>query len=131
MPDLFTQILRRLPVLMLVIGTVFPDILSRSILVLFPHSYLLYWIAAALHTPIAIILLAYIISLMFIKPERLPVFMSLILGSTLHFAFDMLQRHYVGGYMWLFPFTFMSFELPLFWPEAPITWILQLKPGWD
>lgn len=127
MPDLITHSIAAVPIslitkekippVFLIIGSVFPDIISRSILVLFPQNYPLYWVAQALHTPIVLILSIWLVSLFFAPHLRKSAFWGLIIGSFIHLSLDMLQKHYVGGYYWFFPFSYQSFELPLFWPE--------------
>lgn len=127
MPDLATHLLagcftprpRRLRVIFFV-GLALPDILGRMPMVFWKPSY---WFINPFHTPIGVALAAYLIAFLFEPSLRPRVFGNLMAGSGIHLFLDLLQRHITPAYYWFFPFTWKTFEIPLFWPEQSI-WAL-------
>ena len=118
MPDLFTHFASAyLPSryqkfhqfdALLVLGAVLPDLISRiPILILvrlldLPVVYFL----RALHTPIGLILVCYILSFLFERSMRFKSFLSLAVGSFLHLVLDLMQRQFFEGiYMPFVPFS--------------------------
>jgi hypothetical protein len=102
--------------LFFMIGTVFPDVLSRTFMITFPD---LRWFFHAFHTPIVILLFAYLFSIFFEKSMQWLVFKFVILGSAFHCFLDLFQ---IGisdtAYLWLFPITVnYDFQIGLFWSE--------------
>ena len=105
------------------LGAILPDLLTRPIMILIPQtSYTLY----SLHTPVAAALVCLLISQFFSEDIRKGVNINLLLGITLHYGLDFLQKHVITAYYWFFPFSWKTAELGLFWPEDP----LKLVPLW-
>ena len=105
------------------LGTILPDILARPVHILFPELYLY---SVAIHTPIFM----FIVTLLFgelVHPSiSKQAMLYLCAGIMLHFFLDLFQKHLTAGYYWFFPFSWTSFEVGLFWPEAPV----RLIPMW-
>ncbi len=105
------------------LGAILPDLLTRVFVILYPPSdYVVY----SFHTPIVSIVVCLLIAQFFDKSIRAGVRANLLLGIILHFGLDVLQRHVIVPYFWLFPFSWKTFELGLFWPEES----LRLMPLW-
>ena len=105
------------------LGAILPDLLTRPIMILIAQtSYTLY----SLHTPVATALVCILISQFFSKEIRKGVNINLLLGITLHYGLDFLQKHVITAYYWFFPFSWKTAELGLFWPEDS----LKLAPVW-
>lgn len=105
------------------LGAILPDILTRSFVIIYPPSdYVVY----SIHTPIVSAVVCLLIAQFFEKEIRPGVRTNLLLGITLHFGLDILQRHVIVPYFWLFPFSWKTFELGFFWPEES----LRLIPLW-
>lgn len=106
------------------IGAILPDILSR-VPVLFFKIILnkdldkLGYFFTNLHSPFVVIWISLLISLFFAR-EKVIVFSILLAGSGLHLFLDFLQRHFTPSYFWLFPFSWKTGELGLFWPGDTI-----------
>ncbi|MBN2357032.1 hypothetical protein JXO59_13025 [candidate division KSB1 bacterium] len=100
-----------------------PDLLSRPLYILRPQ-----WVGytVAVHTPIFAFGVCLLLAELFAASIRNRVRWALLSGCALHFLLDLFQRHLESGYIWLFPFSWESFEIGLFWPEAP----LRLVPIW-
>ncbi len=105
------------------LGAILPDILSRPFYILFPK---LFKLTTAVHTPIFVVIFCLLLSQLFEQSLRKAVFWALSIGSSLHFSMDLCQRHLIGGYFWLFPFSWRTFEFGLFWPEDTV----RLIPVW-
>lgn len=124
MPDLLTHALvgyfttrpRRYRELFFV-GLILPDLLGRLPMVFYKKSY---WFISPGHTPMGVVLGAYLITFLFEPPIRTTVFRNLLVGASIHIFLDMLQRHVTSAYFWFFPFTWKTFEIPLFWPDKSI-----------
>ena len=121
MPDLATHSIvtilvqratgKKLALLIVVIGTIIPDILSRVPVILF---YKLEWLGVPFHAPIPLLVLAYFVSLLFQEQSRPLIFASLISGMGIHLFLDMLQWHIAEeNYYWLYPFSRFQYELGL------------------
>jgi hypothetical protein len=104
-------------------GTILPDVLSRSFHILFPSVS---WFFIPFHTPAGLLLLSALISEFFSAPMRRLVFLSLIGGGSLHLFLDLFQRHSGGGYYLFFPFSWRKFEFGFISPDAS----LYLLPVW-
>jgi hypothetical protein len=102
------------------LGTILPDLLARPLHILWPQ---LLFYTLAVHTPIFMLIFCLMLSEFFAQPLRRTVFAYLYAGVVLHFLLDALQRHLGDGYYWLFPFSWKSFEIGLFWPETSVTYI--------
>lgn len=105
------------------LGTILPDLMSRPFYILFPK---LFKLTTAMHTPIFIMLFCLLLAQLFEPGQRKPVLFALLAGSGLHFVLDLFQRHLIGGYFWLFPFSWRTFEIGWFWPEDTV----RLVPVW-
>jgi len=105
------------------LGTVLPDAVTRPFYILFPQSY---WFVNAWHTPVATLLFCLWIAAWFHPAERRMAFGALSLGAALHYLLDLLQRHALHGYFWLFPFSWKTTTWGLFWPEDAV----RLAPFW-
>jgi len=101
----------------ILVGAVLPDVFARIPGVLLPHRAIINWAQTALHTPSAVLIICYLLSLFFSQPLRKNVFSLLVLGSLCHLFLDLLQKTLTVGYFWLFPFSFKSFSLPFIWPN--------------
>ncbi len=111
-------------------GTILPDVLSRVpsivIAILFgTYDCHLGWFWAILHSPIVLILVCFLMTFFFEENLRKSVFRFLIFGVVLHLGLDMLQKTFTSGsgYLWFFPFSFKSFNIPLFWPDQSLYFI--------
>jgi len=91
-----------------------PDIISRPLHIVWPA---IYPATQPLHSPVGAFLYCWLISLFFRSDQRKSVFFLLFGGSLLHFFLDIFQKHLVGGYLWLFPFSLKPFSFGYFWPE--------------
>jgi hypothetical protein len=105
------------------VGTVLPDILTRPFSISFPS---LGWWVMPLHTPLGLLLVCAFISRFCSVGQQGQVFYNLIGGAALHLVLDAFQKHIGSGYYWLFPFSWSSFNVGLFWPETS----LYLLPLW-
>jgi len=105
------------------LGTILPDLISRPLYIIKPELFVY---AAAIHTPVFLIVSCLLLAELFAEKLRSGVRLFLLAGVGLHLCLDLLQRHVASGYFWLFPFSWQSFEVGLFWPETP----LSLAPLW-
>ena len=128
MPDLITHTLFVYPlkyrfkkaILFIVLGTILPDILGRIAGVFIPGSPIVGWYQLSIHTPFSMILFIYAFSFLFLQKERKNVFIFLILGTFIHFFLDFFQKIISLGNLWLFPFSFKSFQVGIIWPDDTI-----------
>jgi hypothetical protein len=103
------------------VGTILPDVLTRPFGIAFPSLFFM-----PLHTPVGLFFVYASISSLAPDSSRRSVFYNLLGGAALHLLLDVFQRHIAGSYYLRFPFSWWSFELGLFWPEAS----LYLLPIW-
>ncbi|MBC7187996.1 MAG: metal-dependent hydrolase [Calditrichaeota bacterium] len=99
------------------VGALLPDLLTRPFYILYPPAY---YVVYTLHTPVAIALMVLLLTELCAEEIRRRVMAGLFAGVALHFALDLLQRQLGTGYYWLFPFSWKSFALGLFWPEESL-----------
>lgn len=79
------------------------------------------YILESLHAPIPVAIAAYLLALLLPEIGRSRNFMLLAVGSTLHFILDSLQTTLgVSSGALLFPFSWTSWHLNLFWPDQAI-----------
>ncbi len=102
--------------LLFIIGTILPDILSRPFMIMFPDYK---WFFHAFHTPIVLVLFIALISLLFERSLRLIAFKYILLGAAFHCFMDMFQ---IGisdtAYLWFFPISStFDYQIGLFWAE--------------
>jgi len=100
------------------LGAAWPDVFVRSINTFF---YDVSPFMHSLHTPISLLLQCGALSLLFSPKIRMNIFTCLVTGVITHLALDAIQMYPRGwGYLWFFPFSTKSFEIPLFgssdWP---------------
>jgi hypothetical protein len=102
--------------LLFLIGTIFPDLLSRTFMITFPE---LKWFFHAFHTPIVIVLFALLFSLLFERSLRWLVFKYVLLGAAFHCFLDLFQLGVSEtAYLWFFPITVTyDIQIGLFWAE--------------
>ena len=138
MPDLITHLagaylagkgfrLRR-GIVLFSLGALLPDIVSRPLHIFWPRTFP---VAQALHTPVVLFLICWLLSLFFRVDQRKTVFLLLGAGSLLHLLMDMFQKHLVGGYLWFFPFSCKARSFGFLSPESslsflPVTLLLVL-----
>ena len=104
-------------IVLLYLGAMLPDLVSRPLHIFWPRTI---WAAQALHSPVGVFLVCWLVSLFFRVDQRKSVFGLLFAGSVLHGLMDVLQKHLIGGYMWFFPFSTRSFPGGLFWPDTSV-----------
>jgi hypothetical protein len=123
MPDLFAhfssaylpsryQRLRQYDAL-LVLGTVLPDLLARIPIVIFVRwmDLPVVYSFRALHSPIAMILVCYMISFLFERSTRIKSFYSLAAGSCIHLVLDLMQQQFFEGvYTPFVPFSLKTVQ---------------------
>jgi len=124
MPDLLTHVLAghfttrpRSYRELYFVGLILPDLLGRLPMIFCKNSY---WFISPGHTPVGILLGAYLITFLFEPALRKTVFRNLLLGASFHIILDLLQRHVTDAYYWFFPLTWKTFEVPLFWPDQSL-----------
>ena len=96
------------------LGACLPDLATRPFYIIYPK---LFWYVMPAHTPLGLLVLCFGLSGFFIAAQRKQVVLTLASGCTLHLLRDLLQRHMHGGYVLLFPFSWVIFEFGLFRSE--------------
>lgn len=105
------------------LGAILPDLFNKPLTILFNYEWV-YWLTMPTHTPIGCLFLCYVIVMLTPKNERSLFLGALLSGCGLHLGLDLLQKHISsGGYFWLFPFSWKTFQIPLFWPSQSIRFI--------
>ncbi len=108
------------------LGGCLPDLVSRAPGVL-TSSSLAHHVLAAMHQPVPVLLVAYVLTLVLPAARRRRYFAWLVAGAALHYALDILQRDLGdAGEFWLFPFSFKTLQLGLFWPDQAVVAIVPL-----
>jgi hypothetical protein len=109
--------------LFFLIGTVFPDVLSRPFMIILPDYR---WFFHAFHTPVVVLLFTYLFSIFFERPMQWLVFKLVLLGSAFHFFLDLFQISISDmAYLLFFPITVnYDFLISILWSED----ILILTP---
>ncbi len=102
------------------LGIILPDVITRPIYILFPG---LFNYTIAMHTPVFLVILCLFLAEFFQPQIRSLVFKYLFAGVIVHLLLDSIQRHFIGGYYWLFPFSWKTYEWGLYWADAPLRWI--------
>ena len=125
MPDLITHIsaasiLFRVSrssrhLVLFLLGTTLPDLLTRTFSIPFPGTK---WLLAPFHTPIGFALVSLLVALFFAREVRAGAFLAMLAGGCLHMFLDAFQGS-VGGvsYLWAFPFHKWSETFGFFGPE--------------
>lgn len=102
-------------IIIFLIGAMLPDLVSRPFIILFGEFQYFFSI---FHTPIALVLISYLISLFFSDDIKRKVFFILLLGVFTHLFLDLFQISVeTGGYGWFFPFSKFDFQIGIFWAE--------------
>jgi hypothetical protein len=122
MPDTFTHIaiptlfsrFYRNPALapVVLIGTVLPDYLREIFGFILPAD--LYSAVYSFHSLLGIICVSLCISSFFVKSFRSGVFISLIIGQSLHLIFDLLQFYLNGGRLYLLLPYWKTYQVGLY-----------------
>ncbi len=102
------------------IGTVMPDLMKPMIRWVSPAEK---WWFFPLHSPVFLLILMYAAAMMFHEKDRPIVYRGLLTGAFIHLSIDMLQDSVVSSYFLFFPFSFKTFTVGLFSPEAPLQWV--------
>ncbi|MBI4403999.1 MAG: hypothetical protein HY537_07555 [Deltaproteobacteria bacterium] len=132
MPELITHscaalvvwnfFLKRLPVLLVVIGTLLPDLCSRPFTILFAHSEMRTFFPV-FHEPIPITLICFLLSRLFIPSKRNEAWLALCLGAYVHEGLDLLQKAVAESYYPLFPFSMWSPRWGILHSEATLPYL--------
>jgi len=140
MPDLLTHFLVAFLFVKLIkieryksliyLGTILPDILTRC--PVFAIDVILNirefnWFFMPLHTPFGILLTCLFVTYFFDEKSRKFVFTNLMAGAFLHLFLDVLQIHWGTAYYLFYPFSWVKFEIGLFWPHQSIYFIPVLS----
>ncbi|HOO77458.1 MAG TPA: hypothetical protein PK636_04295 [bacterium] len=96
------------------LGAILPDLVTRPIHIVWPRAFPA---TQPFHAPAVLFFLCWLLALCFRRNQRVRIFWLLYGGCLLHAAMDMLQKHLVGGYMWLYPFTTRTFSLGFVSPD--------------
>ena len=102
------------------LGAMLPDLVTRPFHIIYPR---LLPATLGLHAPGPVFLACWLVSLFFRVDQRKPVFWLLFSGSLLHFLMDTAQKHLIGGYLWLFPFSGRKYSWGFIWPEDTIRFL--------
>jgi len=105
------------------LGVLLPDLTTRPLYIIFPPASRVVY---SMHTPIFVFLLCLLIAEFFQRNIRAYIRIGLLLGSTLHFGLDILQKHLITSYYWLYPFSWASTDFGFWWPDQ----FLKIVPLW-
>lgn len=97
------------------LGGILPDLLGRVPCYLTKRD--LYWFVAPFHSPIVLVVVCYLISLLFFEEKmRRPVFLNMYAGVFLHVVCDLCQLQFGPRvyYYPFFPFSFRTVQIPVF-----------------
>jgi len=121
-------------------GSLLPDILLRGGRLLFvgrsDHNFLELYLTP-LHSPFAALFICFAIAQLFHSQIRKSAFLLLYAGFLSHFILDFLQRtiegtgltlRIIGGYHWLFPFSWIDGQFGLMWAEDTPYILIVLLP---
>jgi len=108
------------------LGTLLPDLIAKPASILFSQSRAM-WLTMPAHTPAGILLVCYMLAMLYPEEKRKSYMKCLMAGTALHLALDLLQKHVSQGtYYLFFPFTWLTWHIPLFWPSDSVLAILPL-----
>tara|TARA_B100000315_G_C14245840_1_gene437382 strand:- start:93 stop:590 length:498 start_codon:yes stop_codon:yes gene_type:complete len=108
------------------LGCIFPDLVRGPLLILSNLSVMLdiqpFRVSdlpsiQILHSPIPLLIQAWLFSFMFKKGLRLKIFLNFFSGIALHLLLDAGQRAYHLSYFWLFPFSFDNPVRGIWWSD--------------
>ena len=116
------------------LGTVAPDLFSRVPSMLLTQLGQWGWTVPPalvysfepLHLPAGMVLLAVVVSGLFVAADRRAVLGNFLGGMFLHLAVDLLQDHHGVGYVLGFPFIERPLELGWVSSEASVRWAPML-----
>ena len=128
MPDLITHTLFVYPskrlfpkkLVFILIGSILPDLLGRTLGVFPVDSSLISWFQLSIHTPFCLLLFTYSLSFFFPQKIRNNAFIFILIGVFSHFLLDFFQKTITLGNLWFFPFSFASPQIQLIWPDDTI-----------
>lgn len=103
------------------LGAAWPDLVTRPFHILLPATkpYV-----EVFHAPLLFPVWAVLIAAWFAPPVRAKAAVALLAGMVSHIAIDLVQFHFTGGYLWLFPFSFQrSGWFGLMWAEDTMRWV--------
>ncbi len=102
------------------IGTVMPDLMKPMIRwVSLPEK----WWFFPLHSPVFLLIFMYAAAMLFHEKDRPIIYGGLLTGAFIHLSIDLFQDSVISSYFLFFPFSFRTFTIGLFPPEAPLRWI--------
>jgi hypothetical protein len=103
------------------IGTMLPDLVSRPFNILLLRFYpLVSEFTLPLHSPLVVVLYCLLLCYFIQYNLRKQAFLCFLVGSFSHLSLDYLQKHIGPGYLPLFPFSRWYYENGLFWSEYSI-----------
>jgi len=131
MPDLFSHALGGYILLrprwqaflipsIFMLGCIFPDMVRGPLLMItnliktapeYSYPFLI------LHSPLPLLVQAWLVSWLFEKTIRRRVFLNLLAGIILHLVLDAGQKAYHISYLWYFPFSFENPINGLWWAD--------------
>jgi len=105
----------------IMLGSVIPDLLTKPILnILLYLGYpwrIVGWLQMPFHTFLGGLLIALFLTLFFQPKRRKSIFLTFVVMLSFHLLLDSLHIYYSCGNLFLFPFSWMRTELPLFWSD--------------
>lgn len=104
-----------------VLGAILPDALARIPEIILGRilEFDVYDFFLALHTPFSLLIVCYATTFIFEEKIRKMLFISLFLGTQVHFLLDIFQEQfYFGVYMPFFPLSFSTIQIPLYGKDS-------------
>lgn len=131
MPDLVTHtvaayIIRKRSIstndlLVYLFGAMLPDLVTRPFMIIYPP---IRYFFHTFHTPVALLLIIYLISQFFEDNIKYKIMKLLSFGVISHLILDLFQNSVsYRGYSWFFPITYWDFNIGLFWPEDSVNFL--------
>lgn len=127
--------------ILFLVGTLLPDICLRAGRLMFmghpEHDFLELYLTP-LHTPFTSFFVCLALAQFFHAQIRKRALLFLYLGGLWHFFLDFLQRTIegpglstktIGGYHWLFPFSWLDAQFGIFWAESTPYALIVLLPA--
>lgn len=103
-----TPLRSRTLVLLFLIGTALPDVVSKGMEVVIESRS---FFSFASHTLIGVVIISYVASLFVAERLRVAAFLAFLASGVLHVAVDMLESSMLGGPRILFPFLHRGFAM--------------------
>ncbi|MBX3042078.1 MAG: metal-dependent hydrolase [Candidatus Kapabacteria bacterium] len=131
MPDLITHTaaaylvrnrkISRPDLIIYLFGAMLPDLVTRPFMIIYPPVRYFFH---TFHTPVAMLLIIYLIAQFFEEKIKYRIMKFLGLGVLTHFVLDMFQASVTQrGYAWFFPFSYYDFNIGFFWPEDSVLFL--------